>query len=1027
MIKRELPIILELIRKDEKIRISAYEKTKSDEQTLKHYEDNPVSFAEIDRLCKEIIAVFNRANRRGDSGEEAFNDLRRTGQALYDELFTPKVKDLLRSASNDTLVLYLDDQLVHIPWELLFDGDDFLCLKFSVGRIVSTKQSIAAMQGREKPASLRMLILADPRANLEAAYREGIAIRDELEGRLDKFRVDLSSSKVDTQFVRQHIRDYDIVHYAGHAEYDLSGPSQAGWLMADKKWTAADIGKMAGGAPMPFLVFSNACHSGRTEEWQITEGFENKIYGLANAFLLAGVSHYIGSFWEILDSPSSVFASAFYRALAEGVSVGAALRTARRELRGTFGNNNLIWASYMLYGDPGTTIFRGGQDETTPGALQSATSKAATELEDSAFQRQDALRSSQAETSAKRLQVFRKWPYVAIVALLLVVLAVGIRGLFKKPAPELSPQEVISTTKAPPLELTMNIIGQREERDGTVSEVLTKEGSVLHSHDNFQVHFQANKDAHVYVLIYDSTNEAHQLFPDPKIALNNNIKGVTEYSVPTANQWFWLDENIGTETIYVLASEKPLNNIQSLLKDMETAGAKEKKALSEKIRSEIVSLERGVGGITEGKAKSYRLKDGKSIENITEIVKGAGVVARAVSFRHIARVSAKDNNKFKNAIKNIAKDKAVAKAGSALIRSSETIIKNAINTKSESGVDEKAIAKRLSSIQRNIVLEKNRGVGGVRVYKEAGPSVVLIATKDSIGSGSVIDKQGHIVTNWHVINGYDKVVVFFKPENGIGIKEENAYLAKVEKVDEITDLALIKLEKLPAKLPVMKVGSMNHVEVAQEVHAIGHPEGEIWTYTKGIISQIRPQYEWSYEDKSKHKSKVIQTQTPINPGNSGGPLLNDDAELIGINSFTKRGEGLNFAVSVDVIKGFLESKTSRLAQKPATQKASTTDAMKNAKYYELDLNKDGITDVVAVDTDGNGKIDMYVVDENEDGVIDYVGIDSNENGKIEAKGYDTNKNNKIDTWAYDTDEDGKIDLYGLDDNEDGEIDEYRKP
>ncbi len=219
---------------------------------------------------------------------------------------------------------------------------------------------------------------------------------------------------------------------------------------------------------------------------------------------------------------------------------------------------------------------------------------------------------------------------------------------------------------------------------------------------------------------------------------------------------------------------------------------------------------------------------------------------------------------------------------------------------------------------------------------------------------------------------------------------------------------------------------MDNVEVAQEVHAIGHPEGEIWTYTKGIISQIRPQYEWSYNDRIKHKSKVIQTQTPINPGNSGGPLLNDNIELIGVNSFTKRGEGLNFAVSVDVIKEFLGRKGSRIVQEPAAKKASTGDLLKNAIKEEWDVNNDSIVDVVAFDINRNGKFEIFIVDLNQDGKIDYIGFDDNENGKHEVRGYDTNNNKKIDTFAFDSDEDGSFDIYGLDYDEDGEIDEYVK-
>ncbi len=779
---------------------------------------------------------------------------------------------------------------------------------------------------------------------------------------------------------------------------------------------------------MPVLVFSNACFSGRTQEWQIKEVFEKEVYGLANAFLHSGVSHYIGTFWEILDSPSSLFAIEFYRTLTRNASVGKALREARLKLIERMGKNNIIWASYMLYGDPTFVLF----EKDSIAAIQKSARISDFQEKPELMQMnvttpEDKFRSTSNDHTAKKQTFLRKVFYGVFAICAIILFAFLFKGILtEKKEAGYADNQAATSQRDPSLELSMNIIGQREEIDGSVSEVLIKEGSILHSFDNFKVHLRTNRDAYAYILIYDSSNEAHLLFPDAKISASNNIKRAAEYSVPSEGQWFWLDENTGTETIYVLASEKPLDNIRRLLKDMEGVDAKEKKALSEKIRSAISSLERGVGGITEGKAKSFHLKGGKTIQNITEIVKGTGAVVRAVSFRHIDNQPFKDAKKFKDAFKMVGKGKTALKSDGVLMRSSEPIIRNIIKKKDENSVNEKVITNTMKKIGRNIILEQNRGVGGIRVYKEAGPAVVLVITNDSIGSGSVLDNQGHVLTNWHVIKDYEKVVVLFKPEKGVELKKENAYAASVEKVDEVADLALLKLEKLPAKLPLIKIGSMDNVEVAQEVHAIGHPEGEIWTYTKGIISQIRPQYEWNYDDKIKHKSKVIQTQTPINPGNSGGPLLNDNAELIGINSFTKRGEGLNFAVSVDVIKEFLERKGNRVAQGTTEKKTSTTDFLKNAIIEERDVNKDGIVDVIAVDINRNGKFEIFIVDLNQDGKIDYVGFDYNENGKHEARAYDTNNNNKIDTWAFDDNEDGTVDMYGLDYDEDGEIDEYVK-
>ena len=86
------------------------------------------------------------------------------------------------------------------------------------------------------------------------------------------------------------------------------------------------------------------------------------------------------------------------------------------------------------------------------------------------------------------------------------------------------------------------------------------------------------------------------------------------------------------------------------------------------------------------------------------------------------------------------------------------------------------------------------------------------------------------------------------------------------------------------KKPV-KFGKFNSIKPGQTSFAIGHPRGLLWTFTSGMISQVRPMYNWKYKD-SQHNANVIQTQVPINPGNSGGPLFNKDKELIGLNTFT---------------------------------------------------------------------------------------------------------------------------------------------
>ena len=112
------------------------------------------------------------------------------------------------------------------------------------------------------------------------------------------------------------------------------------------------------------------------------------------------------------------------------------------------------------------------------------------------------------------------------------------------------------------------------------------------------------------------------------------------------------------------------------------------------------------------------------------------------------------------------------------------------------------------------------------------------------------------------------------------------------------DLALITVSEKPEHVSGASLGDFGSLRVGDDVEAVGHPLGELWTYTRGYVSQIREAYTWKYNDSFELSADVIQTQTPISTGNSGGPLFSRDGKLIGINSFvTERGQNLNFAIA----------------------------------------------------------------------------------------------------------------------------------
>ena len=123
-------------------------------------------------------------------------------------------------------------------------------------------------------------------------------------------------------------------------------------------------------------------------------------------------------------------------------------------------------------------------------------------------------------------------------------------------------------------------------------------------------------------------------FPTPRSINKAFLSKERRVVVPATDLWFWLDEHTGTETIYVLTSEKPMSDIQGLLAKMETVDDAGKNRVAQEIKQRIAIVQRGVGGITKGQAVTYTLSDGKKIQKVTEVVTGTESVVRAVSFLH---------------------------------------------------------------------------------------------------------------------------------------------------------------------------------------------------------------------------------------------------------------------------------------------------------------------------------------------------------------------------------------------------------
>lgn len=202
-------------------------------------------------------------------------------------------------------------------------------------------------------------------------------------------------------------------------------------------------------------------------------------------------------------------------------------------------------------------------------------------------------------------------------------------------------------------------------------------------------------------------------------------------------------------------------------------------------------------------------------------------------------------------------------------------------------------SKKLSLIE---IFEKSEpGVVRVNVQKDE-----IVEGINGVGSGFVFDKKGHIITNAHVIDGANKVIVTFL--------DGRSYNAKIIGIDEFTDIAVIKVNADLSLLRPLLVGDSSNLKVGEIIAAIGNPFGLSGSMTSGIVSQLGRLLPsgagYSIPD-------IIQTDAAINPGNSGGPLLNMRGEVVGINtaiqSNTGEFTGVGFAVPSKTIAKIVPS------------------------------------------------------------------------------------------------------------------------
>jgi CHAT domain/FHA domain len=279
----------------------------------------------------------------------------KTGAMLTSAYVPVVLQDLLcRSLAKATthLVVIHDQASSTIPWEAFYFKDRCPALDIGVSRLyrIASRGSTKGHPILPPDATLRMLVVEDPTGDLAGAQSEGDQLTQlfranrghvlTLKG-ADASRVNILSELGSG--------NYDLLHYAGHADFVETSPQQSGLILTDGKLTAADLLEVG---KVPHMIFLNACESGRmrgpiSANARATH-FVGQV-GLAEGFLLSGIANFIGTYWPVNDLAALRFAHTFYSHLLTGNSLSASMRAARQVAK-TISPRD--WANYLHFGDP---------------------------------------------------------------------------------------------------------------------------------------------------------------------------------------------------------------------------------------------------------------------------------------------------------------------------------------------------------------------------------------------------------------------------------------------------------------------------------------------------------------------------------------------------------------------------------------------------------------------------------------------------------------------------------------------------
>lgn len=337
--KRRL-LVFSIRREGEAILLGMSEAS-GDSIRIRNYEQSSARMNDVRSFAYDVRKILEETSEN----RSRYGALKESGAGLYERVVGRTWRDLLLSFSGGSVALLVDRSLAGAPWELMFDGEEFLCLKYDLSRLPEESvvvKSFVAERGK------RRLLVIDSRPR---GLRE-----DDEGGGFEEFSVAESSGHLEVSYLSGRVTsdelvskaaDFDMLHYVGAVKYDVRERANSGWLLDDGVLLWSRLCSSLQKTRLVTVSCSNWVGFGKYRV--LSPRF---VHSFAAAFVESVGYQYLGSFSVAAGDESRTFFETFYSELCKGTAVARAVRFARRAVADGWGRNSLSWAGYVLYGAP---------------------------------------------------------------------------------------------------------------------------------------------------------------------------------------------------------------------------------------------------------------------------------------------------------------------------------------------------------------------------------------------------------------------------------------------------------------------------------------------------------------------------------------------------------------------------------------------------------------------------------------------------------------------------------------------------